>query len=386
MKPTNLLLTVLLLATVSFAQPASPGISQVLAFFCNQNFTQCPNGFDPTLPPIQLSDGNLYVVTWWAGQGNPNAGGTVFRAAPSGQGFVIHTFQPVSLNGGFPNGEHPVLALTEGTDGNLYGVTEQGGTHNQGVMYKLARNGSFQVLYNFCSLSGCPDGPGPLTLANNGNFYGGEFHTIYRLTPTGTWSLVYALDPSTEGVAGALIQASDGNFYGAGWLNDMGTIFRVTPAGQFAILYQFQLGEGVSSNLLQASDGYIYGGTGLSGPGTGIFRMGLSGNIEFIHQMTDGEGYSPIQLLQASDGNLWGLSDFRDGSFFAITLGGASLTSGAFNCNTTGCQPQGMIEGRDGNFYGTAISGGNMPGKNPEGTVFKIAAGLGRKLEGSAGQ
>jgi uncharacterized repeat protein (TIGR03803 family) len=370
-------LSVLLLATACFAQPP---ITQVLAFFCNQNFTSCPLGFDPTLPPIQLSDGNLYITTWWAGQGSANAGGTVFRAAPSGQGFVVHTFQASSIGGGFPNGEHPVIGFAQGTDGNLYGVTEQGGLYNDGVMYRLARNGSFQVLYNFCSLSGCPDGPGPLTLANDGNFYGAEFHTIFLITPQGTWSLIYALDPTTEGVADNLIQASDGNFYGAGWLNDHGTIFRVTPSGQFTILQQLQLGEGVSSNLVQASDGYIYGGTGLSGPGTGIFRMSLTGNLEFIHQMTDGEGYSPIQLLQASDGNLWGLSDFRNGSFFAITLGGTSLISGAFNCNTTGCQPQGMIEGRDGNFYGTAIMGGNMPGRNAEGTVFKIAAGLGLHL------
>ena len=34
-----------------------------------------------------------------------------------------------------------------------------------------------------------------------------------------------------------------------------------------------------------------------------------------------------------------------------------------------------MIEGRDSNFYGTAITSGNAPGLNPEGTVFKIAAG-----------
>jgi len=370
-------LAILILTTISFAQPSSPVISQVTAFWCNQSFSTCPNGFDPTLAPIQLSDGNLYVATWWAGQGNPNAGGTVFRTAPIGQGFVIHTFQPASLNGGFPNGEHPVIAFVQGTDGNMYGVTEQGGASNNGVMYKLARNGAFQVLYNFCSLSGCPDGPGPLTLANDGNFYGGEFHTIFRLTPQGGWSLVYALNPATEGTAGALIQASDGNFYGAGWLNDKGTIFRVTLSGVFTILYQFQLGEGVTSNLVQASDGYIYGATGLSGSGTGIFRMSLSGNLQFIHEMTDQEGYSPIQLLQASDGNLWGISDFRNGSFFAITLAGASITSGPFTCNVTGCQPQGMIEGRDGNFYGTAISGGNMPGQNPEGTVFKIAAGLG---------
>jgi uncharacterized repeat protein (TIGR03803 family) len=377
MKTLLVFAATLLLAAASIAQPSSPTISQVLAFWCNSNFTQCPNGFDPTLAPIQLSDGNLYVVTWWAGQGNPNAGGTVFRAAPSGQGFVIHTFQPTTPSGGFPNGEHPVIGFAQGTDGNLYGVTEQGGAYNSGVMYKLARNGSFQVLYNFCSLSGCPDGPGPLTLAKDGNFYGGEFHTIFRITPQGSWSLLHALDPTKEGTAGALIQASDGNFYGAGWNNAKGTIFQVTPAGNFTILYQFQLGEGVSSNLVQASDGYIYGATNESGSGTGIFRISLSGNLTFIHQMTDGEGYSPIQLLQASDGNLWGLSDFRNGSFFAVTLGGASITSGAFTCNSTGCQPQGMIEGRDGNFYGTAIMGGTAPG-NPEGTVFKIAAGLSR--------
>jgi uncharacterized repeat protein (TIGR03803 family) len=243
-------------------------------------------------------------------------------------------------------------------------------------MYKLARNGSFQVLYNFCSLANCPDGAGPLTLANDGNFYGGEFHTIYRITPQGTWSLVHALDPTTEGTAGFLIQASDGNFYGTGTVEvDQGTIFRVTPSGQFTIVYQFPIGQGVSSNLLQASDGYIYGATNESGAGTGIFRMSLSGELEFIHQMTDGEGYGPSQLLQASDGNLWGLSDFRNGSFFAITLSGTSITSGAFTCSTTGCQPQGMTEGRDGNFSGTAIMGGAFPG-NPEGTVFKIAAGL----------
>lgn len=63
--------------------------------------------------------------------------------------------------------------------------------------------------------------------------------------------------------------------------------------------------------------------------------------------------------------------------YFAVTLGGTSITSGAFTCNSTGCQPQGMVEAKDGNFYGTAIMGGTAPG-NPEGTVFKIAAGLSR--------
>ena len=103
MKLALVLLAVLLSsATVCFAQPSRRPSTQVVAFFCNQNFTSCPIGFDPTLAPIQLSDGNLYVATWWAGQGSANAGGTVFRTAPSGQGFVVHTFQASSIGGGFP--------------------------------------------------------------------------------------------------------------------------------------------------------------------------------------------------------------------------------------------------------------------------------------------
>ena len=377
MKTLFALLLISLCAATCVAQPSSPTISQVTFFFCNQSFTSCPLGIDPELSPVQLSDGNLYVVTTWAGQGNPNAGGTVFRTSTNGQGLPIHTFQPTSFGGGFPNGENPIVGFAEGADGNLYGTTENGGAHTFGVMYRLSRSGAFQVLYNFCSVSGCPDGPGPLTLANDGNFYGGEFHTIFELTPQGQWTPLHMLDPMTEGVAGALIQASDGNFYGAGWLNAHGTIFRVTPAGQFTIIFQFQqIGEAVSSNLVQASDGNIYGATNLSGSGTGIFRMDLSGNLQFIHEMTDNEGFSPIQLLQASDGNLWGLSTFRNGSFFAVSLNGSSITSGAFTCGLTGCIPTGMIEGRDGNFYGVATMGGNAGILNAEGTVFKIAAGL----------
>jgi len=216
MKATLGFLMLAALAAASFAQPSSPAISQVTFFFCNSNFTSCPLGIDPALAPIQLSDSNLYVPTTWAGQGNPNAGGTVFRTSIHGQDLVIHTFQPTTLRGGFQNGENPIIGFAQGTDGALYGVTEQGGANNGGVFYRLNRNGSFQVLYNFCSQSGCPDAPGSIILASDGNFYGAEFHTIFRLTPQGNWSLIHALDPNNEGAAVNLFQAADGNFYGAG--------------------------------------------------------------------------------------------------------------------------------------------------------------------------
>jgi uncharacterized repeat protein (TIGR03803 family) len=367
----------LFLATAALAQPSTPTISQVFAFLCNQNFSSCPNGFDPTLGPIQLANGNLYVTTFWAGQGSSSNGGTVAGVTISGKAKVLHTFS--AGNGGtFLNGENPAIGFAVGPDGALYGVTEQGGKNNAGVFYKVTTTGSFQLLYNFCSQSACPDGPGRIVLGNDGNFYGAEFNTIFRLTPQGVWSLVYALNPTTEGTASNLILGTDGNFYGTGRVaNDNGTIFRVTPTGQFTIIYEFPAIEGVTSNLIQASDGNLYGGTT-----SDIFQLTPSGAFKTIATLTQAEGPTPSFLLQASDGNLWGLSENggiapnRPGTVFAFTLSGTYVTSGEFNC-AEGCNPASMIQGRDGNFYGVALAGGTGSG-NPLGTVFKIAAGLPR--------
>ena len=66
-------LAVLILTTISVAQSSSPAISQFIAFRC-KNFTSCPNGFDPTLPPIQLSDGNSSFFAITLGGGSITSG------------------------------------------------------------------------------------------------------------------------------------------------------------------------------------------------------------------------------------------------------------------------------------------------------------------------
>ena len=86
--------------------------------------------------------------------------------------------------------------------------------------------------------------------------------------------------------------------------------------------------------------------------------------------------------MQASDGNIWGLSETggiapdRPGTIFALTLEGSIITSAEFTCKTTGCNPTGMVQGKDGNFYENAITGGNAPNRNALGTVFRVKAGL----------
>ncbi|HZQ23842.1 MAG TPA: choice-of-anchor tandem repeat GloVer-containing protein [Terriglobales bacterium] len=372
----SFLVSIVLFASTSSASSA-PTISQVFAFACNQDFTSCPDGFDPALGPIQLATGFLYGTTWWAGQGNANAGGTVFKVTTTGSIAVLHTFQP-GTGGKFAEGENPVLGFVRGPDGAFYGTTESGGAHKAGVMYRLTPRGSFNVLYNFCSLGGCPDGPGPLLLAKDGNFYGAENETIFRITPRGQWSLLYGLNATNDGTAQTLIQGSDGNFYGTGTIYpETGTIFRVTPKGQFTILYQLPEFERITTKLVQASDGNFYGGTSTGA----VFQFTLSRTFTVIATLTQGEGPTPTFLLQASDGNLWGLcmnggtAPDRPGTVFAVTPSGTVLTSAEFNCASDGCNPEGMIQGSDGNFYGVAISGGTAPG-HPLGTVFKIDAGL----------
>ena len=375
---------VCLLLTMVFlpqAQASSPTISQVFAFYCNSQFSSCPYGIEPTLTPIQLSDGNLYGVTWWAGQSNPNAGGTVWRVSTAGNAAVVHTFEPNKLNQ-FPKGENPVVGFAQGADHNLYGITESGGKTNQGVMYKLLPTRKFQVTHNFCT-GACQDIQGPIITGQDGNFYGVQVGgtAIFKITPQGAYSVVHTLNPETEGRIGFMTQGKDGNFYGTGSIGsacrEQGTVFKMTPSGTFTLLTTFGDLEFVSDTLVLGSDGNFYGAVAGS-----IFQLTPAGAVNTIYTLQGEDGYTVVQMMQASDGNLWVLTSdggpqpARPGAVFAVTTGGKNVAEAYFDCNSTGCSPTGMIQGSDGNFYGIGGQGGSAPGQYPLGTVFKINAGL----------
>lgn len=379
MKSLPGLLVSIALATSVFAQTGSsaPRITQVFDFSCNAGISSCPQGFDPTLSPVQLATGTIYGVTWWAGTGSASNGGTVWKTTSTGVA-ALHTFQ-MNSSGKFPAGENPVLAFAVGADGNLYGATEQGGSANAGVMYRLTPSGSFKVLHNFCSQTGCTDPGGPFVLGQDGNFYGAVFDTIFQLTPQGVYTVIYSLDPTLGSFSRTMVQGSDGTFYGTGsGAQESGFIFSLTPNGVFTILYNFGDFVPLNSNIILASDGNIYGAASSE-----IFQLNpFSGQVTNIHAMTAAQGLSPSFLMQASDGNLWGLaqnggtSPDRPGTLFTLTPSGTFISSEEFNCSTTGCNPTGMVEGKDGNFYGNAITGGSAPNRDPLGTLFKVAAGL----------
>lgn len=68
-----------------------------------------------------------------------------------------------------------------------------------------------------------------------------------------------ALPPGVGHPTSRLIEGSDGNFYGttdSGGAHDLGTIFRLTPFGQFTVLYSFCSSCGYSPNgIIQVADG-----------------------------------------------------------------------------------------------------------------------------------
>jgi uncharacterized repeat protein (TIGR03803 family) len=246
---------------------SSAGALTTLYNFCTQRF--CPDGDTPTVL-IQATNGNFYGTT----QGGGNRGnGTIFKITPGGTLTTLHSI--------WTNGKD-LTGLVQGTDGNLYGIA---GGQTGGSVFKITLSGKLTTLYKFCSQSNCTDGDGPTALiqATDGNFYGttisggvGGGGTVFKITSAGVLTTLYSFCTQTgcSDLPVALVQATDGNFYGtthsSGGSNcdpyGCGTLFQVTPAGALTTLYSFCTQTGCSDGffpgeLMQGTNGNFYGPT-----------------------------------------------------------------------------------------------------------------------------
>ena len=187
-----------------------------------------------------------------------------------------------------------------------------------------------------------------------------------------------------------LIQGTDGNFYGTTFGGSgAGTVFKITPQGAVTILHVFSDapdGGFPEAALVRGSDGDFYGtteGGGFNNSGLGtVFKITPQGTITILHRFADGSIFddgSQVEtpLIEGSDGNFYGstsLGGTGGGTIFKITPQGVVTILHDFgdgSVTNDGRIANAVIQGSDGNLYGT--SGG---GQDNGGTVFLLALGL----------
>jgi uncharacterized repeat protein (TIGR03803 family) len=313
-----------------------------------------------------------------------------------------------SFNG--TNGRSPVAALAQGTDGNFYGTTADGGSSTAcggspcGTVFRVTRTGTITTLYSFDIAHGA-DPSASLVLGTDGNFYGTTTEggingdgTVFRISPQGELKTLHSFSYYVDGgyPSDALVQGSDGNFYGTtsqGGANLDGTIFRITPEGKLDTLHGFDGSDGCDpvGGLVQGSDGSFYGTTtGAScGADNGtIFKLSLDGVLATVFSFDYTDGFYPASaLIQAPNGSFYGTTyeggTNEEGTVFSVTSGGIFATLYNF-CTESDCTDgeapfAGLAQGTDGNFYGTTTFGGANNSSLCSnlnvgcGTIFKIA-------------
>ena len=294
------------------------------------------------------------------------------------------------------------LSLVQGTNGNFYGTTNSWGTMDSGTVFEMSPAGKLVTLYNFCNPAPCPFGVNAgLIQATDGKLYGttsvggaNNYGTVFQVNLAGKLTMIYqfcSLSGCSDGkwASAGLLQAADGDIYGttgSGGTYGYGTVFKITKTGALITIASFDGTNGMnpSGGLLQATDGNFYGttvnNTCQSNPSCDtIFRMTPGGKLSTIYNFcslpncTDGWGLWG-GLVQGADGNLYGTTGYGGlnnyGTIFKISGPGKLTTLHAFDF-TDGATPQaGLVEGTDGNFYGTTAYGG----ANNFGTLFSITA------------
>ncbi len=343
--------------------------------------------------------------------------GDIFQTTAAGTVAPMYSFtnqNPVPYDGSYP-----YAALTQGTNGLLYGSAQSGGSNGTGTIFKVTTNGTFTSLHAFTVLtenrgslppvSTNADGATPkyaLVLdTNDGNFYGttdqggtNGYGTLFQLTHAGNVKVLYSFSNSFDGSSprAPLLVYTNGDLYGTtfyGGSNGYGTVFQVTTAGLVTAIYSFTNGiDGADPQaaLIDGKDGNLYGvcsAGGVNGTGS-IYKITTNGVLTPLYSFGtatssfsghyNADGISPDALLLGSDGNFYGTAQLGtasgDGCIFEISPLGAFNVLYPFTYdedggpNNDGAFPVSLMQCADGKLYGTALGGG----VNSAGTFFVL--------------
>jgi len=212
----------------------------------------------------------------------------IFCGSAIAQTATVTTFYQFNgTDGGGPQGP-PV----EAADGNIYGVTTEGGTNNAGVAYRISLSGD-----GYTALGSFTTSPqNTIVAARDGNFYGYFQTGVYRVTPQG---VVTNLD--SQVITQNIIPGVDGNLYFVS-----------------SDIYQIVLATGAVNDYIADPGGAL--------------------SIE--------------NIVETSDGSLWSYGNTTDGDSCIIQDGGGGFY--CFPSPEYGEEFAAMIVGPDGQLYGTA--------------------------------
>jgi uncharacterized protein (TIGR03437 family) len=329
---------------------------------------------------IQGADGNFY------GSAATSAyAPVIFKMTPAGALSTIYTFPKLQGGGGVGAGANLLLL---GSDGNFYGLGNPA-EDSHGAVFKLMSTGTLTTLHAF----GGPDGDNPNGLIQDadGNFYGTTneggasltptsqgLGTVFKMTPDGTLTTLHSFSGPDGSFPSGVIQATDGNLYGTTKnggtgcpdteypiYNGCGTVFKITPSGSFTLLYTLNGTDGYyPTTLIQASDGNFYGVAHAVAAGGQVFKFTPNGTFTTLAELDDFSLFNN-PLFQGADGNLYGMTPQ---AVYQVTPAGTLTTLQFFGSSYSSPTPTSFLQAANGNFYGTTNSGG--VGDN--GTFFEL--------------
>lgn len=333
----------------------------------------------------QSLGGNLYTTSWCDTENHATAG-TAFMYRLSGQVDVLHQFGP---------NWDPLGGLTLSKNGQFYGTTQDGG-NGWGTFFSLSSGGAMTTLHYFDGSDHPVHPEGGIIQSTAGLFYGtangtdangNSWGVIYSMSLDGNYTWLWA---SHQTFGGALVQGTDGAFYGnteVGGKYGYGDVYRMNARGGFWRLHSFGATSGQYpddgkypvSALVQASDGTFYGVASAGGQQQGyglVFSITSTGVYKVVHYFTGTDGAIPFAgLTLATDGNLYGSTRaggaYDRGVIFRLTPSGDYTVLHDFKTAAGGPQLT-MIQHTNGRIYGFTPAGG----AGQIGMLFRLDLGL----------
>jgi uncharacterized repeat protein (TIGR03803 family) len=349
------------------------------------------------------AEGNFWGTTSYDG-------GTVFRLAANGNFTTLHIFGTATNNeGDNRDGYAPIGQLVQGKDGAFYGTTQLGGQYDEGAVFKITSEGTFNTVVSFDGINGVYPMAG-LTLGLDGNLYGTTvgggaslaqstnadfmgYGTVFKLTPSGRLTTLVSFNGANGAQPnGALTLAPDGSFYGTtltggasfrpkddpvlNVVGSYGTVFKMTPNGVLTTLFSFAgtNGAGPVGSIALGTDGNLYGTliamvSANQRTNGAVYRLTPQGSLTLLHSFTGAlDGGTPMGgLMLAKDGGFYGTTalggKYGAGVVFRVTPAGAFTTVCAFTGGLDGRYPvSGLVQSPDGRLLGTTTIGGAKQG------------------------